>query len=111
MRLRLLTCLGLLLLVPLPTQAQTVKVGPKNFTERKRRRRVRPPPESLSVRIPGSATLRAALSLLLTEGRDHASVMDAAGTCLGTLTLSAIRDRVAPLREPATASGTDPSRS
>jgi osmoprotectant transport system ATP-binding protein len=69
-----------------------------------------PPPGSLSVRIPGSATLRDALSLLLTEGRDHAGVIDAAGTCLGTLTLSAIRDRVAPLREPAAASQTGPSR-
>ena len=49
--------------------------------------------------ISASATLRDALSLLLTKGSDIAAVLDDAGATLGTLTLAAIRERVAPRRE------------
>ena len=40
-------------------------------------------------------TLRDALSILLTEGADAAAVVDADGASLGSLTLGAIRHRLA----------------
>jgi osmoprotectant transport system ATP-binding protein len=60
----------------------------------------RPAPPG-SLRVPGSTTLRDALSLLLTEGCDTAAVVGADGTSLGTLTLQTVRERLAPRRERA----------
>jgi osmoprotectant transport system ATP-binding protein len=49
--------------------------------------------------ISASTSLRDALSLLLTKGKDTAAVLDAAGATFGTITLTAIRERAAPGRE------------
>jgi osmoprotectant transport system ATP-binding protein len=48
-----------------------------------------------SPRIASVTTLRDALSILLTEGADAAAVVDADGASLGSLTLAAIRSRLA----------------
>ena len=48
-----------------------------------------------SPRIASVTTLRDALSILLTEGADAAAVVDADGASLGSLTLAAIRHRLA----------------
>jgi osmoprotectant transport system ATP-binding protein len=47
-------------------------------------------------RIPAAASLRDALSILLAEGVDTATVVAADGACVGSLTLAEIRARVAP---------------
>jgi osmoprotectant transport system ATP-binding protein len=52
-------------------------------------------------RVPADATLRDVLSILLAQGADTAAVVDADGTSIGSLTLAAIRDRVAPRRDQA----------
>ncbi|HZY23156.1 MAG TPA: hypothetical protein VFE80_12235, partial [Beijerinckiaceae bacterium] len=48
-----------------------------------------------SPRIASATTLRDALSILLTEGADAAAVVGADGASLGSLTLTAIRNRLA----------------
>ena len=49
----------------------------------------------MSPRVASVTTLRDALSILLTEGADAAAVVDADGASLGSLTLAAIRHRLA----------------
>jgi osmoprotectant transport system ATP-binding protein len=52
-------------------------------------------------RISASTTLRDALSILLAEGAEAAAVIDAGEASVGSLTLTAIRDWVAPRRDQA----------
>jgi osmoprotectant transport system ATP-binding protein len=56
-------------------------------------------------RIPAGMTLRDALSLLLTDGFDGATVVDGEGKSVGAVSLMGIRDRLGPRRDAAT--GTD----
>jgi osmoprotectant transport system ATP-binding protein len=60
---------------------------------------VRAPAPAGAPRIPAGMSLRDALSFFLTEGFDSAAVVDEQGRDLGSVSLLAIRDRLAPRRE------------